>query len=113
MLEIPIYEGSRSLIVLIAPPTGLQELDHGQTIPPGHGVLRVLTENEGDKLFVWNPLSLPEINEAHKFFKQCVNQGLLPYKVGVGGKATAEVMTEFNPGAGEIIFLPIKRVVGG
>lgn len=117
-LELPVFKPSRTLKAVVPVPPTLRELDHGQQVPTNHegdsfGVLRVLTENDGDKRFAWNPRSLTEINEARDFFDRCVAEGLVPYKVGTGGNASAEVMDEFDPYAGEVIFLPVAVVAGG
>ena len=46
-------------------------------------------------------------------FDACAAEGLVPYKVGVNGKASSEVMDEFDPYAEEVIFLPVAVVAGG
>lgn len=116
-LELPVFKPSKTLKAKVRTPQ-LQELQTGDTPPLADdgtpfGVFRVLTEKDGDKRFAWNPRSIAEINEARDFFNDCVRQGLVPYKVGTGGKATADVMKEFDPHAGEVIFLPVPAVVGG
>jgi hypothetical protein len=80
---------------------------------PGCGVIRVMTPADGDKRVVWNSGIFAEINDAKEMFDKLVLEGLVPYRVGLNGKSTSEVMSEFDPHAEEIIFLPIAMVVGG
>lgn len=79
----------------------------------GDCVFRIMSQKDGDKRVVWNKFSIPEINAANQLFKDLIAEGMVPYKVGVDGKATSEVMTEFDATAEEVIFLPIRAVVGG
>ena len=83
------------------------------TPPANHGMFRILTKEDGDKRVVWNKDSFDEIREAKAMFDKLVAEGLCPYKVGTNGQATSAVMTEFDPYAEEILFLPIRQVVGG
>ena len=76
------------------------------------GIFRILDQVEGDKRLVWNRLSLSDISEADRMFNQFVSEGLSPYRVGGDGKQ-GTAMDKFDPTAEEIIFLPIKLVVGG
>jgi hypothetical protein len=46
-------------------------------------------------------------------FVNLIKKGLKPFRVGVDGKATSEVMDEFDPHAEEVIFLPQALVAGG
>lgn len=117
-LTLPVYKPSKTLMVSVGVPGGLREIRQGESVPRNEegdnfGVMRVMTEEDGDKRYAWNPRSIPEINEAKAFFNECVQQGLVPYKVGTGGQASAEVMDEFDPFAGEVIFLPVPAVAGG
>lgn len=99
---------------IIEIPESLGLLDDPASIPPdGHGVIRVMTPQDGDKRVVWNSKSFAEIGDAKHIFDKLVLEGLVPYKVGTNGQATSEVMAEFDPHAEEIIFLPIALVVGG
>jgi hypothetical protein len=89
------------------------KLLQGSEIPSNSGVLRIMTPKDGDKRVVWNRDSLAEISDAKKMFDDLSSSGLTPFKVGVGGKATAEIMDEFDPFAEEIIFMPRKMLAGG
>lgn len=112
-LELAPFKGGKAT-VKIEIPDGLQVLDdHGQESPKGYGSMRVLTVKDGDKRIVWNARSFAQIQEAKEMFDACVAQGLVPYKVGVNGKASSEVMDEFDPYAEEVIFLPVSMVAGG
>lgn len=77
------------------------------------GMFRCLTPQDGDKRVVWNRRSLPEIAAAKKMFSDLIAKGMTPYRVGAGGQASAEVMTEFDPMAQEVIFMPLQMVGGG
>ncbi|MHA2279730.1 MAG: hypothetical protein ACXAC5_02385 [Promethearchaeota archaeon] len=46
-------------------------------------------------------------------FLDLIAQGMVPYRVGVDGQATAEVMDEFDATAEEIIFMPVRAIAGG
>lgn len=95
-------------------PDSLQILDTPDEKPPeGFGAFRIMTPKDGDKRVVWDKRDFAQIIEAKAMFDECVAQGLVPYLVGLDGRATAEVMTEFDPHAEEIIFLPIAMVAGG
>lgn len=77
------------------------------------GVFRIMTPKDGDKRVVWDRRDFAQILEAKSMFDDCVVKGLMPYRVGLNGKASAEIMTEFDAHAEEIIFLPISAVTGG
>jgi hypothetical protein len=112
-VEIQLVSGSQ-LSKSVPIPESLQVIDEPTVkVSQGFGVMRVMTPKDGDKRIVWNSLSLPEIQDAKGMFDQLVAEGLVPYRVGVSGKATSEVMSEFDPRAEEIIFLPITMVAGG
>lgn len=74
---------------------------------------RIMTKEDGDKRVVWDAHSIPQIAEAKKLFDNLVAEGMQPYRVGTNGERTAEVMKEFDPSAEEVIFLPMKQIVGG
>ena len=77
------------------------------------GCFRILSQKDGDKRVVWRRESIPEINAAHKLFSDLVTQGMVPYRVGINGNASSDVMREFDPTAEEVIFLPMRMIVGG
>ncbi len=79
----------------------------------GNRTYRILTQKDGDKRVVWDSNDLQQIIDAKTMFDECIQKGLVPYKVGTGGRATSEVMDEFDPDAEEVIFLPVAAVVGG
>jgi len=66
-----------------------------------------------DKRVVWDSRDMDQIEEAKAMFDECVAKGMVPYRVGTDGRATSEVMDEFDPEAEEVIFLPIAQVAGG
>jgi hypothetical protein len=79
----------------------------------GRHVFRILTPKDGDVRVVWDARDLGQIQDAKVMFDDCIAKGLVPYRVGVDGKATSDVMDEFDPNSEEIIFLPIGQVAGG
>lgn len=81
--------------------------------PEGFGCFRIMTPTDGDKRVVWDSRDFAQISEAKAMFDELVVQGLVPYCVGLNGRASSEVMTEFDPYAEEIIFLPVAMVAGG
>ena len=83
------------------------------TPPKGCGVLKILTKDDGDKRVVWDSAVMQEIHAAKAMFDRLVQEGLVPYLVGNGGKATDQVMQKFDPTAEEILFLPVQMVAGG
>jgi hypothetical protein len=103
---------STRIATTIKPPA-LTELSGKQQVPAGYGCFRILTAEDGDKRFAWNTRSIAEISEARQFFNECVAEGLVPYKVGVGGDPSAEQMQTFDPHAGEVIFRPADALVAG
>lgn len=87
--------------------------DPKEAAPKGCGCFRIMTKDDGDKRVVWNSLSLAEIRAAKEMFDELIQEGLVPYKVGVDGEASSEVMDEFDPTAEEVIFMPVAMVAGG
>lgn len=78
-----------------------------------NGCFRILSQEDGDKRVVWCRNVIAEIKAAKKMFMDLLSQGMVPYKVGVDGNATSQVMDEFDPTAEEIIFMPVKAIAGG
>jgi len=110
-LEITVIAGSK-LNDRVRIPDSLNILD--KALPAaGHGVMRVLTIKDGDKRVTWDARSFEQITDAKAMFDDLVSKGQVPYKVGLNGKATSEVMTTFDPHAEEIIFLPVALLTGG
>ena len=77
------------------------------------GCFRIMSQADGDKRVVWCRRVLAEISAAKKMFMDLLSKGMIPYKVGVDGAATSSVMTEFDPTAEEVIFMPVKAIAGG
>ena len=85
VLEAPVIElGRLNARIEIPPELTVLEDD---VAPPGHGMFRIMTAKDGDKRVVWNSAVLQDIAAARKMFMDCVRQGLVPYRVGVDGKA--------------------------
>ena len=87
--------------------------DPNTPIPEFHHCFRVLTPQDGDKRIVWDSRSIRQINDAKAMFDECLRQHLVPYHVGIDGKASAEIMQEFDPTSEEVIFLAADMVIGG
>jgi hypothetical protein len=111
-LRLPILKQG-TVVKTVVVPKSLKIMDDDAAVPNCFGVLRVLTDDDGDKRIVWDRGSLDQISDARATFDQLVSEGLVPYRVGIDGKATAVVMEEFDPFAEEIIFLPLSLVAGG
>ncbi len=77
------------------------------------GCFRIMSQKDGDKRVVWCRRVIAEIKSAKKMFMDLLSKGMVPYKVGVDGKASAEVMSEFDPTAEEVIFMPVRAIAGG
>jgi hypothetical protein len=111
-LEVPVVKNS-NIKEKIGIPGSLKVLGDKEPITKHEGVFRIMTPQDGDKRIVWDKRDLAQINEAKEMFDECVAKGLVPYWVGKNGRATSEVMDEFDPEAQEVIFLPIAQVCGG
>lgn len=77
------------------------------------GCFRILSQKDGDKRVVWCRRVLAEIASAKKMFLELISKGMIPYKVGVNGQASANEMKEFDPTAEEVIFMPVRAIAGG
>jgi len=111
-VEVAGIKGS-SVTEKVGIPDTLRIMEDGERPSQGHHVFRVMTAKDGDKRVVWDCHDLAQINDAKTMFDELVAQGLVPYKVGTDGRATSEVMDEFDPAAEEVIFLPVAMVTGG
>lgn len=105
--------GGTKLIEKVDVPPELAILDDGEHAPDGHHMFRVLSSLKGDERLTWDSTSLAEMQAAKKLFTDLIKKGLKPFRVGVNGQATSEVMDEFDPHAEEVIFLPQSLVAGG
>lgn len=77
------------------------------------GCFRIMSQADGDKRVVWCRKKIAEIKAAKTMFMGLISKGMIPYKVGVDGAATSEEMTEFDPTAEEVIFMPVRAIAGG
>lgn len=95
-------------------PESLGIIDDAKEVPPvGHGCFRIMTPNDGDKRVIWDSGDFAQIREAKEMFDELIAEGLVPYRVGTNGQASADVMDEFDPHAEEVIFIPMPMVAGG
>ena len=76
-------------------------------------MFRIMTPKDGDKRVTWRRNSIPEIRAAKKMFMDLHAQGMQAFKVGVDGKASVEMMKEFDPYAEEVVFMPLRAIAGG
>jgi len=110
-VEVPLIDGS-NLTAQVAVPEPLRVLD-GVVPPPKHGVFHIVNRKDGDKRVVWDSGSLADIRAAKQMFDDLRKQGLTPYEVGTGGRASSQIMDEFDPMAEQVMFLPLKLAAGG
>jgi hypothetical protein len=97
-------------------PVNITILDKGVEFPEVKGTCRwrVLSQKDGDSRLTWNNMNIAEINAAQDMFEDMIeNGGMEAFKVGVDGQMSSEKMTEFDPHAEEVIFMPMKAIVGG
>ncbi len=94
-------------------PDALRLLKDGEEAGENFGVFKVLSKESGDERVVWDRRNLPDINAARNLFNDLIAEGMVPYCVGTGGKRTSDVMREFDPHAGQVIFVPQPAIVGG
>lgn len=110
-ISVPVLEGSK-LREDVEIPDGLQILEDGP-IPAHHHCFSIIDPDKGDERLTWDNRSLLQIADAKKAFVSLIKAGLKPFKVGLGGAATSDAMSEFDPLAEEVIFLPMAPVKGG
>lgn len=111
VIKLRVLQGS-SLSEDYEVPDGLHVVE--DEVPNNHNrMFRILSQEKGDERVTWDARSLADIRAAKQMFVDFVKKGLKPFRVGLDGKASAEVMQEFDPLAEEVIFLPMARVAGG
>jgi hypothetical protein len=108
-ITVPVLRGT-PLREEVEVPDEIQIL---QDVPEGHFCFRILDPEKGDERLTWDALDFRQIKAAKKLFVDLVKKGLKPFRVGTNGKATSEAMSEFDPEAEEVIFLPQALVAGG
>ncbi len=94
-------------------PDDLRILADGEQPSAEEGCFRILSQDKGDERVVWRPNNIGDINSARSLFNSLLKQGMVPYKVGTGGNASSDVMSEFDPHAGEVIFMEVAPIRGG
>lgn len=77
------------------------------------GCFRILSQKDGDKRVVWCRRVVAQINAAKEMFMELLGKGMVPYRVGIDGRATSDVMREFDPLAEEVVFMPVRAISGG
>jgi len=83
----------------------------GQDAPT---ICRVMTPEDGDKRLTWDPNSKEEVFDAKELWEQLIKEGMDPYRVDQKtGKVTAEKLKIFYAKLGEVVFLPVRAMVGG
>lgn len=112
-IEISILKNT-NLTEKIKIPETLEILENPKDQPEEfHGIFRIITSKDGDKRIVWDKRDFAQIIDAKKMFDELLGKGLKPYKVGINGKSTAEIMNEFDQNSEEIIFIPQNMIAGG
>lgn len=111
-IEFTVIHGTK-LKETIKVPNEMVILEDDQKVRDHHHVFRILSPEKGDERLTWDSRSLMELQAAKRMFIDLVKKGLKPFRVGVNGQATSEVMSEFDPSAEEVIFLPQALVCGG
>lgn len=111
-IDVPIVRGNKSGTPVLIP-DNLTILEGTDEPEQGAPSFRIMTARDGDKRITWFRGSLAEIRAAKKLFMDLVKQGMVPHRVGPNGKASNEVMRRFDAKAEEILFLPMRAVVGG
>lgn len=111
-IELTTLAGT-SIKEKIEVPDGVHIMEDGDEKPASHFMFRILSQEKGDERLTWDSTSLRELQAAKQMFVNLIKKGLKPFRVGTDGKATSEVMDEFDPHAEEVIFLPQALVAGG
>lgn len=116
-IEVPVLKAGNkygNLTATIEIPDLLEVIDNPkEKLPPYCGCFRVMTPKDGDKRVKWNRRNYQEIVNAKAMFDNLVAEGLVPYRVGLNGRPTSEIMVEFDPYAEEIIFMPLSLASAG
>src|SRR6516162_10002851 len=97
-IEVPLVKNSH-ITDNITVPASLRVLKDTEKANKWERTFRFLTPKDGDKRIVWDSRDMDQIEEAKAMFDECIAKGLVPYRVGTDGKASAEVMDEFDPDA--------------
>ncbi len=111
-LNVRQVAGSPLSFVLELPPS-LRLLGDREAPPRGCGCMRIPNPARGDDRVVWDARDFAQIADAKRTFDELVLRGLTPYRVGIDGAATSEVMDEFDPVCEEVIFVPLPLIRGG
>lgn len=111
-IEINLFSNT-SAKVKIEVPEGLEVLEGTAEPSQGRCAFRIISQEFGDKRVTWDSRVLAEINAAKTMFLDLIKKGMTPFRVGLNGKKTSEVMKEFDPHAEEILFVPTTLVAGG
>lgn len=109
-ITVPVLRGT-PLRETVEVPEGIQILEGH--VPEGHFCFRILDPEKGDERLTWDSMDFRQIKAAKELFVNLIKKGLKPFRVGLDGKATSEAMSEFDPNAEEVIFLPQALVAGG
>jgi hypothetical protein len=109
-ITVPALKGT-SLREEVELPEGIQILEGD--LPQGKHCFRIMDPEKGDERLTWDSGDWFQIKAAKELFVKLIKKGLKPFRVGTDGKATSEAMSEFDPHAEEVIFLPQALVAGG
>ena len=117
----PFAVGNKpSKITTDIPLNTVQVLEDQKELPSGHGLIRILHQDYGDKRLMWDTKDFTQVREAQEIFKKLIGDGFVPYLIGRDGEPTSMPMAEFDPTVGEvfmeereIIMVPMQHAVGG
>ena len=112
IISVPVLQGS-ILREDVEIPSEIQILEQDETVPEFHHCFSIIDPAKGDERLTWDNRCLQQIAAAKKTFVALIQKNLRPFKVGINGLATSDVMTVFDPLAEEVIFLPMAPVKGG
>lgn len=65
----------------------------------------------GDTKVMWNPRDADEVENARKTFIRLLGKGFKAFRVSATGGQEGRAITEFDPNAEKIIFIP--QLAGG
>jgi len=97
----------------LALPDGIVLLEHDQEPDPESGVFRILNPSSGDDRLTWDKRDFRAMQDARQTYIDLVKKGFKPFRVDATGKQTTEAMQEFDPLAQQVIFVPMRPVMGG
>jgi hypothetical protein len=78
-------------------------------VPPGHGVISKLTSDDGDFRHTWDPANPDDVENARQAFRDLRAEGYALYRITGRRRERRDVVTEFDPQAGQMIAVRPNR----